>query len=328
MGKHVDQVFSIAEKIATPLSLAALVALILYSLFRLIIQGLDLKTVLKEHVYHLLMRAMTYVFVLAICALVLGLLSYLATSVFGDIFRSRRTDSFLRELGDPSLLTRITAIEALAQIGRSDRTNSQRICDSLAVLVRHPPDAKSYREDPIEIAQDPARSMVAISDLTRAHFCKEIDLRGSDLRGIELPNGSLVGAKLSGAKLDDANLAGADLTNADLSGVRLSEAVLRGAILREARLNEAVFQKTDLRKADLTSAQGLRGAALFDAFLEGAILDNVDLRGAKLPLGRLQGASFRGADLREMDLSNLRGICRGVFSQANTQGARLPDYDC
>jgi uncharacterized protein YjbI with pentapeptide repeats len=323
-----DRLFSIAEKIATPLSLAALAALILFSLFRLIIQGLDLKTVLPAHVYGLLMRAMTYVFVLAICALVLGLLSYLATTVLADVVRSHRTDSFLRELGYPSLLRRIAAIEALAQIGRSDSINSQRICDSLAALVRHPPDANSFNEDPTEIAQDPARAMVAISDLTKAHLCKESDLQGSDLRGIELPNGSLVGAKLSGAKLDDANLAGADLTRADLSGVRLSEAVLRDAILREARLNEAVFYKTDLRKADLTSAKGLRGAALFDAFMEGAILDSVDLRGAKLPRARLQGASFRGADLTEMDLSSLRGICREALSQAKTQGARLPSYDC
>jgi hypothetical protein len=152
--------------------------------------------------------------------------------------------------------------------------------------------------------------MVAISDLTKAHLCKESDLQGSDLRGIELPNGSLVGAKLSGAKLDDANLAGADLTRADLSGVRLSEAVLRDAILREARLNEAVFYKTDLRKADLTSAKGLRGAALFDAFMEGAILDNVDLRGAKLP------RPYRKPRLKEQGfLVMTADICRREFTR-------------
>jgi hypothetical protein len=134
-----DQLFGIAEKIATPLSLAALTVLILYSVFRLIIQGLDLKTVLPAHIFHLLMRAMTYVFVLAICALVLGLLSYLATSELADVIRGRRTDDFLRELGNPTLARRIAAIQALAQIGRSDPENSQRICDSLATLVRHPP---------------------------------------------------------------------------------------------------------------------------------------------------------------------------------------------
>jgi uncharacterized protein YjbI with pentapeptide repeats len=322
-----EQLFNIAEKIATPLSLAALVALILYSLFKLIIGRLDLKSVLPTHVYRLLMRAMTYVFVLAISALVLGLLSYLMTTVLADMVRSRRTDSFLRELGHPSLLTRIPAIDALAQIALFDKINSQRICNSLAALVRHSSET-SLKNELTGIAEDAARSMAAISDLTAAHMCKESDLQGSDLRRVELPNGCLVGAKLTGAKLDDANLAGADLTRADLSGAQLSETVLRGAILREARLNEAVFYKTNLRKADLTSAEGLRGAALFDAFMEGAILDKVDLRDSKLPRTRLRGASFRGTDLTGMDLSGLRGICREALSQANTQGARLPGYDC
>jgi uncharacterized protein YjbI with pentapeptide repeats len=220
---------------------------------------------------------MTYVFVLAISALVLGLLSYLVPSVLADMVRSRRTDSFLREMDHPSLLTKIAAIDALAQIALSDKTNSQRICNSLAALVRDASET-SLKNNPTRMAEDAARSMAAISNLSAAHMCKDSDLEGSDLRRVELPNGSLVGAKLTGANLDDANLAGADLTRADLSGARLSETVLRGAKLREARLNEAVFDKTNLRKADLTSAEGLRGAALFDAFMEGAILDKVDLR--------------------------------------------------
>ncbi len=127
-----EQLFSLADKIATPLSLAALVVLVLYSLFRLIIERLNLRSVLKADVYRLLMRAMTYVFVLAISALVLGLLSYLLTT----LDRSQRTDAFLRDLGNSSVVRRITAIDALAQIARLDNSNGQRICDSMAALVR------------------------------------------------------------------------------------------------------------------------------------------------------------------------------------------------
>ena len=277
-----EQLFSIAEKIATPLSLAALIALILYSLFKIIFERLNLKTVLGADVYRLLMRAMTYLFALAISALVLGLLSYLMTGVVADMVRSRRTDTFLRELGTPSLLMRIASIDALAQIAKSDRLNSQRICDSLAALVRKGP-GQSLNGDVSGIAEDAERAMVAISDLNKAHLCKESDLQGSDLRRMELPSASLAGARLSGSILDDANLVSANLMKADLSGARLSEANLRGAVLVEAHLNHVIFYKTDLRKADLTSAKGLKGAELFNAFMEGAILDHVDLRGAKLP---------------------------------------------
>lgn len=138
--------------------------------------------------------------------------------------------------------------------------------------------------------------------------------------------------------IDLADLTGADLSGRDLSGIRLQRCNLSGADFRRARLTMADLAYCCLIQADLSGADlsgcVLRRAQLRSANLQGAILDNVPIAGnpdrpwpTNLQYARLAGADFRcrsarGANLRDIDLSNAQ-FDSAILSQADLRGARL-----
>jgi hypothetical protein len=75
------KLIEIAAKIGTPLALAGLTVAVLFLVYRAIIKSGLLSTVHASHTFKILNRVLTYVFVLALVAIALGVASYLVPSV-------------------------------------------------------------------------------------------------------------------------------------------------------------------------------------------------------------------------------------------------------
>jgi uncharacterized protein YjbI with pentapeptide repeats len=324
-----SELFGIAEKIETPLSLAALAFLILYSVYRLIFSRLRLEDVVGAQVARLVALGMKLVFVLAIMALMLGILSYVFVHYIDAWLIERRTarlDTFLTDLNGNSSAVRLVAIQALVPLAGISVSADGGICGGFSALVRRQT-APDLSPAPQAKEPDVQAAIVALSTLRKGRHCGTIDLSHSDLRGLSLPDGTLVGARMTAALLDEANLAGVDLSDASLIGAQLTDTILRGATLKGARFNDALMSRTDLRDADLTGARGLADADLLTAKMAGAILVNVDLRRSRLPTeNSVRGVSWKGADLRQTDLRSLKDICRKDLESAVIDSTtKLPD---
>lgn len=118
-----------------------------------------------------------------------------------------------------------------------------------------------------------------------------LDLSGRSLRYLDL-----AGLTLAGARLRDADLWGIDFTDSDLSGADLSGSRLNRSSLTRARLQGAnLARATILRPTIHTSFQ-------FD-WKDAPSFDGANLQGARL-MGKLDGTSFRAADLTGADFSS------------------------
>lgn len=94
-------------------------------------------------------------------------------------------------------------------------------------------------------------------------------------------------AQLAGFNFSNAMLAGADLSGIDLTKTQWKGAQLSG---------------TNFQSATLDGATGMNGAAL--TVLKGALFNQASARYVDFSLGKLNGASFIGADLEGADFSN------------------------
>ena len=126
-----------------------------------------------------------------------------------------------------------------------------------------------------------------------------LDSAGRKGTRLDLEDADLRRADLQGARLQQANLAGADLEHANLEGADLRRAVLSGASLRNANLEGANLRKADLKNADLGRAR-----------LVGANLSKV--------------RSIETASLRDVDLTDAKGLLGGEFAGLDLTGATLP----
>ena len=140
-----------------------------------------------------------------------------------------------------------------------------------------------------------------------------VDWRGSELEGADLQDANLRYAKLEGVNLSKANLESADLF----------EANLQGAILEEANLSNASFSGANLSGANLQFARihwsddyGLK------VNFNGADLTEANLRWTFLPYVHMSGATLKGADLEEADMSMSR-MWQTNFEDANLHKANL-----
>ncbi|MHC4041183.1 pentapeptide repeat-containing protein [Bradyrhizobium sp. 23AC] len=318
--------FAIAEKIQTPLSLSALMLLILFYLFRIIFQRLRLELVLGPEIYKLLMRAMTYLFSLAIIALVLGLLSYALTALL-NLSLDKRADALLQDLQDSSPLVRIPAIDGLKEMAVSSSPRAARTCNALATFVRG--FAATSLSSPSErLSDDIQRAVKTLSDLTAGQSCAKIDLSGSDLRRLQLPGGNLTEAILTNARFDQANMVGANLRGARLSGAVFTEAKAMRTDFQFARVHDVKWHRADISGANFTSAQGLAGADLMSARMDKIVLDDTDLSSTKLSNYPITGGSYRNADIRRTDFSQVSGICRSELGRALGPPMKEPAYVC
>jgi uncharacterized protein YjbI with pentapeptide repeats len=323
-----ESLFSIAEKIGTPLSLAALTVLVLYVLFKTLLERLPTEKLLGPHVLKLLSMILTLVFWLALVALVLGVIAYIL-SLYISSMKTARIEEHVRVMSFGSIPERISAIADLDEIGRELPEAAPRICEALSSLGRN------LGHDNVDITQgrladDLQRAITALSNLIANGRCSEVSLAGIDLRRLQLPNGVLTKVDLTNSNLEEANLRGGNLTSARLTGAILASAVLRGANLSEALLGQVRWYETDLRTANLTKAKGIAGADLLTVRAEGAVFDGVDLRRTKFPFTGLAGVSLKGADLRETNLRTVRGLCKETVAKAIKDDTTLEpsSYGC
>lgn len=167
------------------------------------------------------------------------------------------------------------------------------------------------------------------ADLEGANLT-QAELEGANIKEAILRNANLDGAHLSAATLDGADLRGAMLINAQLRGASLRGASLEGADLRYAQLQGADLEGAQLQGAELEWS-GLEGADLENANLDGAVLknaqlQNTNLKGASLVNADLQGAQLQNADLREARLWHAR-LDPEAAQEASFRGANLRGLD-
>lgn len=111
------------------------------------------------------------------------------------------------------------------------------------------------------------------------------------------------------------------LTGADLYGTDLSRSNLSGADLSYTRLDRASIIDTDLSGADLSEATLLRPTTFSNERFDRTEVARFD--GAKLVrtriFARLDGASFKGADLTEADFSPLESGANSISTIPHNQ---------
>ena len=138
--------------------------------------------------------------------------------------------------------------------------------------------------------------------------------------------------------LSDLDFKGARLTRSDIFGTDLSKANLSRSDLAGARLDRTVLTFANFSGANLEGATLMRPTIYSDLrsdWREAPLFDDANLRGVRLT-GRIDGASFKGADLSGFDFSPHdpradisflpRNFCRGCrFDRAILRGANFDD---
>lgn len=169
---------------------------------------------------------------------------------------------------------------------------------------------------PQSVASAPLAPGAPVADSTVAALVTEQsqDARPADLRGADLRGTDLSGLDLRGADLTGANLAGMDLSGLDLRGARMDGASLEGADLTNARLDGVSAQGANLSGARLINT-GLDGADFTQARFDGAFIGK-EAPGEGLAISadrmlvakdlKLEGASFKGAELQSVGLANAK----------------------
>lgn len=158
--------------------------------------------------------------------------------------------------------------------------------------------------------------------LAEFHYA-DADLRDLDLADTHLLDGRITGLKaqrtrLGKLRVDSVEFTGCDLASLQWTDSKVSRAVFRdcklmGATLEDVTLDNVLFENC---KIDYSTFARLRacGPVIFSkctlrettftaADLGAALFDGCDLR-----LTEFDGGKYRGLDLRDNDLSRLRGL--------------------
>lgn len=165
-----------------------------------------------------------------------------------------------------------------------------------------------------------ARKDLRLLDLSGLNF-KRARLQGADLFGVDLTESDLSGTDLSGARLDRAVV-----IRSDFSGAKLQNAtIMRPTVYTDLRFDRAEaprFTNADLSGARITAR--LDGADFRGANLRFVNLSPHDARGdvSMMPHNSLQSCDLRGADLEGADLSFV-DLDFSRLAGASLRGARL-----
>ncbi|MFJ2744823.1 pentapeptide repeat-containing protein [Streptomyces sp. NPDC087440] len=148
-------------------------------------------------------------------------------------------------------------------------------------------------------------------------------LRDLDLSDTHLMDGRITGLKAQRTRLDKLRVDSVEFTGCDLAALhwtdsKLSRVVFRdcklmGATLEDVTLDNVLFENCRLDYSTLTRVRAtgpviftktsLRETTFASADLSTALIDDGDLR-----LTEFDGGKYRGLDLRDNDLSQLRGL--------------------
>ncbi|KPI01816.1 Choristoneura fumiferana antifreeze [Actinobacteria bacterium OK074] len=151
----------------------------------------------------------------------------------------------------------------------------------------------------------------------------DADLRDLDLADTHLLDGRITDLKtqrtrLEKLRVDSVEFTGCDLSSPQWTDSKISRAVFRdcklmGAALEDVTLDNVLFENCKLDYSTLTRVRAagpvifskctLRETTFTAADLGAALIDGCDLR-----LTEFDGGKYRGLDLRNNDLSQLRGL--------------------
>ncbi|MCZ0975866.1 pentapeptide repeat-containing protein [Streptomyces albulus] len=164
----------------------------------------------------------------------------------------------------------------------------------------------------------------------------DADLRDIDLADTHLLNGRITGLKaqrtrLEKLRVDSVEFSGCELSSLQWTDSKISRVVFRdcklmGASLEDITLGNVLFVDCKLDYSALTRVRAvspvifaktsLRETTFTNTDLSAALIDDCDLR-----LTEFSGGKYRGLDLRNNDISQLRGISslkQIVIDQAQT----------
>ncbi|WP_414169132.1 pentapeptide repeat-containing protein [Streptoverticillium reticulum] len=151
----------------------------------------------------------------------------------------------------------------------------------------------------------------------------DADLRDLDLADAHLLNGRIAGLKaqrtrLEKLRVDSVEFSGCELSSLQWADSKISRVVFRdcklmGALFEDVTLDNVLFVDCKLDYSALTRVRSagpvifaktsLRETTFTDADLSAALIDDCDLR-----LTEFVGGKYRGLDLRNNDISQLRGL--------------------
>lgn len=150
----------------------------------------------------------------------------------------------------------------------------------------------------------------------------------ADLRSLELTDAQLITGRISGvrtkkAEFETLNLHGVEITGSDLGAARWSESKLTRVHLRDCKLMGAAFDGLTLDdvlfegcKLDFATFEKIRvtgpvafiGCVLTEATFTDCDLSEAVLTDCTLRLTEFGAGRYRDMDLRENDLSAIRGV--------------------
>ncbi len=134
------------------------------------------------------------------------------------------------------------------------------------------------------------------SRLEQATFC-------ASKRGAMTSN--LTGAVFRNANLNGTAFIASDLSGADFNGTKCEKAIFQGSNLQNSNFVHVTFVGSNLVAADLEGAM-LHGAKFYDVIAQQTNFSGADLSQTTFGRGTsLNGANFRGAAVRNSDLSQL-----------------------
>ncbi|MET7242374.1 pentapeptide repeat-containing protein [Methylobacterium sp. EM32] len=321
-----DRVLEIAAKIQTPISLAALAILILLILFKYMLDKLRVSSVIPADTFKILMRMMTYVFIIALVGLFMGVAAFILTSL--QINQSKNSfNKYSDQLEDVNITNRTTAISELGRLAHENTSLIMPACERLAAVV-HAKYAKTEINGVILPSQDVLQAITTISSLSSYPDCTARNFDNALFSRLVLKNLSFVGFNFTKSVLQEANFSGSKLKNSDFTRADLFGAIFRAADLEGVKFNGARLSEVNFENANLTNASGLSGSNLRTSIMDGAVLANVDLRKSQLPSDHMRRAKLSKTDLRSTDLRNVKGLCLSEFLMSiHDETTMEPEFD-
>ncbi|GAA2643906.1 hypothetical protein GCM10010425_59460 [Streptomyces spororaveus] len=149
------------------------------------------------------------------------------------------------------------------------------------------------------------------------------DLRSLDLAETQLISGRITGIHAQRTELESVNLHGVEITSSDLGSARWAESKLTRVHVRDTKLmgaaldglvlDDVLFEgcKFDYATFDKVRATGpvaFIGCVLTEATFTDCDLSDVVFSDCQLRLTEFGAGRYRDTDLRENDLSQIRGV--------------------
>ncbi|MGI9066573.1 MAG: pentapeptide repeat-containing protein [Pyrinomonadaceae bacterium] len=261
---------------------------------------------------------------------------------------TQRFSKAIELLGSDKVQVRLGGIYALERIARESKKDHWPIMEILTGFVReNSPRVRS--ELPKLIGTDVQAILTVIGRRNKQHEIigmrrnlsesRSLDFHGTNLHGADLHGANLSGALLSDVDLTSSNMLGTNLEHAYLDDCDLSYSKIIDSNLRGTDLNGSQFRQASLYSVKFDPTAGDRNGKKPTSFFQADIkvcsfrktnLIASDFRGAKFLGGSLDGAVLKGAyltgasfeviNLKEVDLTEVKGL---TLEQINKEGVEF-----